>query len=107
MTKLIPLAALAAILPLVPATASPTVTNRVVVSFQDLDLGSVRGRAALDRRIARAAEEVCGTASEADLAARNAVRRCRAGTVEIGRAEAYRIAAAIQAAGPTRLAANR
>jgi UrcA family protein len=43
----------------------------------DLDLSSEGGQRALKQRLAQAAREVCGTASDADLEGRNAVRDCR------------------------------
>ena len=49
-----------------------------VIPTADLDLGSAAGRKALDRRIGRAVIEICGQAADADLAGRNAVRKCRA-----------------------------
>ena len=62
-----------------PALAeTPAVeTNVSLVRTADLDLGSDAGRRQLDLRLARAAREVCGTASEFDLRGRNAVRECR------------------------------
>ena len=58
-----------------PAMASDT---GVSVQHEDLNLASAAGRAALDRRIDRAARQVCGTALtiELDLAAE--VTACRA-----------------------------
>jgi UrcA family protein len=43
----------------------------------DLDLRSEAGRSKLELRLARAAREVCGTASDADVAGKNDVRKCR------------------------------
>jgi UrcA family protein len=51
--------------------------SRVVVTTADLDLGSKAGQGALDRRLAHAVIEACGTTSDADLAGQNDVRRCR------------------------------
>lgn len=59
-----------------PAAAQPA-TAVSIVQTADLDLSSVAGREALDRRIARAAIEVCGSASDVDLEGKNAVRHCR------------------------------
>ena len=53
-------------------------TKVSVVRTADLDLSSSLGRRQLDLRLARAARDVCGTGSDADLQGRNAVRRCRA-----------------------------
>ncbi len=87
MKVLIPFAALAALLPLVPATAA-TPARSQTVSYRDLDLASASGRTTLERRIRQAAETVCGTASDFDLAGQSEVRRCRTDTVLAGRSEA-------------------
>jgi UrcA family protein len=50
---------------------------KAVVHTSDLDLGTRAGQRALDLRLARAAREVCGSASDADLRGKNAVRKCR------------------------------
>ena len=59
------------------AEAPAAQTNVSLVRTADLDLSSDAGRRQLDRRLARAAREVCGTASDADLAGKNEVRQCR------------------------------
>ena len=63
----------------VPALAEPVPANVnvSVVQTADLDLSSDTGRRQLDQRLAIAAREVCGAASDADLAGKNQVRRCR------------------------------
>ena len=63
-----------------PASAEPlTVTS--IVATADLDLSTASGQNELDRRIIRAAREVCGEASDVDLEGKNAVRQCRADTI--------------------------
>lgn len=57
-----------------PVTAE---TNISVVRTIDLDLRSSEGQRTLDRRLARAAREVCGAASDVDVAGKNDVRKCR------------------------------
>ena len=52
-------------------------TNVSLVRVADLDLSRDAGRRQLDLRLARAAREVCGTASDADLQGKNEVRQCR------------------------------
>src|SRR5688500_3281570 len=52
-------------------------TNISRVQTADLDLGSDAGRRTLDLRLARAAREVCGTASDVDVVGKNDVRKCR------------------------------
>jgi UrcA family protein len=48
------------------------------VSYADLNLGSKEGAAVLERRIANAVSEVCGTADPRDLAVIAEVRKCQA-----------------------------
>ncbi len=47
------------------------------VKTADLDLASQNGQRKLDRRVAQAAREVCGTPSDVDLVGQNKVRECR------------------------------
>jgi UrcA family protein len=63
-----------------PAVAeTPTAgTNVALVRTADLDLRSEAGRRQLDLRLARAARQVCGAASDADLHGKKQVRQCRA-----------------------------
>ena len=63
------------------AQALEPVTATSIVRTADLDLGSADGQRELDRRIVRAAYEVCGEASDVDLEGKNDVRQCRADTV--------------------------
>jgi len=73
--------AAAAAASLSPALAQETPADRThVVSFADLDLSRKADVRRLDRRIALAVEDVCGSASSADPAGRNDVRRCRVET---------------------------
>ena len=51
--------------------------NVSLVRTADLDLASSEGQRRLDHRLARAAREVCGTASDVDIEGKNAVRECR------------------------------
>jgi UrcA family protein len=51
------------------------------VRYADLNLANAEGRAQLDRRIAFAAESLCGFAHSADLAGQAEIARCRAATV--------------------------
>ncbi len=48
-----------------------------LVRTADLDLGSAAGQRQLDHRLANAAREVCGEASDVDIKGKNEVRRCR------------------------------
>lgn len=90
----IPFAALAALLPLVPAHAEPA-PRSLVVSYSDLDIVSAKGRAKLERRIQHAADEVCGGVSDLDVAGQNEMRRCRTETAALALAKADAHALAI------------
>lgn len=64
-----------------PALAEPPVIATSTVQTADLDLSSQAGQRALDRRLTQAVKDVCGFASDADVAGKNEVRRCRAETL--------------------------
>ena len=64
-----------------PALAEPPVTVSSTVQTADLDLSSQAGQRALNHRLSIAAKEVCGTASDVDVAGKNDVRKCRAETL--------------------------
>lgn len=74
-----------------PAAAE---TNISLVRTADLDLGSQAGRRQLDRRLGQAAREVCGTASDADVEGKNAVRKCRDETLAKARSQRESMVAA-------------
>ena len=85
MTKALQIAATAflitaAALKAAPALAEPVApaVNVSHVRTADLDLSSRNGQRVLDARLAHAAREVCGTASDADLVGKNDDRKCRA-----------------------------
>ena len=76
-----------------PALAEPAPLQNVsIVRTADLDLNSKAGRTALDHRLVTAAYEVCGTASDADLAGKNEVRACRADVLAKARADGEQLA---------------
>lgn len=68
-----------------PALAEPiSAEAQTYVSYvktSDLNLSSEGGQRALDRRLAQAAREVCGTPSVADLVGQNKARDCRADAI--------------------------
>lgn len=64
-----------------PALAESPVIATSTVQTADLDLSSAKGQRALDRRLELAVKEVCGTASDVDVAGKNDVRRCRVETL--------------------------
>lgn len=88
MKKLMILAALAAVSIGQPASAQKAPNPSVAVAHKDLDLRTEAGAKALDRRIWRAVVEVCGTASDIDLAGKNDVRQCRRDTRLVASAKA-------------------
>lgn len=63
-----------------PAFAQPPVAV-ATVETADLDLSTAAGRRALDLRLTHAVRDVCGQASDADVAGKNDVRRCRVETL--------------------------
>ena len=69
----------AAALKTAPALAEPAspAVNVALVHTADLDLSTQAGQRQLDSRLAQAAREVCGTASDVDLEGKNQVRHCR------------------------------
>lgn len=74
------LALLSSAITITPVVAAPPAAATRVVTTADLDLGSAVGQRLLDRRLMLAIADVCGTASDADLAGQNEVRRCRVDT---------------------------
>jgi UrcA family protein len=97
MLKIIAMSALAtaAVIKAVPALAETAPGQSVsIVHTADLDLSSAQGRAALDHRLVIAAREVCGTASDSDLAGQNKVRQCRAEVLAKARAQGEQLASA-------------
>jgi len=73
--------------PALAQVQAPVETNVSQVRTADLDLSSEAGRRTLDRRLSRAAREVCGTASDADVEGKNAVRKCRDETLTKAKAQ--------------------
>jgi UrcA family protein len=89
MKKLLILAALVTVSAGQPAFAQTGSANAtVLVQHSDLDLRTEAGTKALDRRIWRAAVDVCGSASDFDLEGKNNVRECRLETRLIAKARA-------------------
>lgn len=80
-----------AVIKAAPALAEPSQAVSVVRTA-DLDLSTSAGRAALDHRLVIAAAEVCGAASDVDLAGQNAVRQCRTDVLAKARARGEQLA---------------
>lgn len=64
-----------------PALAEGSLIATSVVETADLDLSSQSGQRALDHRLNQAVKDVCGIASDVDVAGKNDVRRCRVETL--------------------------
>ena len=78
-----------------PAVADPVAKAAFassIVRTADLDLTTESGRKVLDHRLVVAAREVCGSASDADLAGKNMVRACRNNVLADARAKTERLA---------------
>lgn len=95
-------------------TIAPTVAEAYepvavtsIVRTADLDLSSPGGRQELDRRIVRAAHDVCGTASDADLQGKNEVRHCRAETIANAASQRDQLIAAAKSGTPILVASVR
>ena len=79
-----------------PALAEPAQPPVSVSRVQtaDLDLSSPSGQRVLNVRLAHAAREVCGTASDADLAGKNDDRKCRVDVLAKANSQRDRLLAA-------------
>ena len=89
-----------------PALAEPAPIAVSTVQTADLDLSNAAGQRALDQRIARAAFEVCGTASNVDLEGKNAVRQCRDETIAKAGVQREQLLAAARLGKPIAIAAR-
>ena len=80
-------AAVAVALGTTAATVSPAYATEsgVLVSYEDLNLNSAAGRAALEARINRAATRVCGTANILELDIAAGVNACREDAIAAAR----------------------
>jgi UrcA family protein len=79
-----------------PAIAEPVAPTLNVshVRTADLDLSAPSGQRILDVRLAHAAREVCGTASDVDLEGKNDARQCRADVLAKANAQRAQLIAA-------------
>jgi UrcA family protein len=84
----------AAIIAPTAGQAAEPITLTSIVQTADLDLASADGRRELDRRIVRAARDVCGTASDVDLEGKNDVRQCRTETIAAATSQREQLLAA-------------
>jgi UrcA family protein len=81
--------------------------NVSLVRTADLDLGSAAGQRKLDQRLAKAARDVCGAASDLDLEGQNAVRKCRAETFARAKSQRDAVLAAVQREASIAVTASR
>lgn len=68
------------------AIAAPAIARApagILVSYADLNLDNAAGRSVLDRRIATAAEQLCGRFSPVDLNMAAQVEACRSETIAL------------------------
>lgn len=108
-TALFALAIIASAVTVTPtvAEAFEPVTVTSIVRTADLDLSSPAGQRELELRIAHAAREVCGEASDVDLEGTNAVRHCREDTVAKAAAQREQLLAAARVGTPILVASAR
>lgn len=78
-----------------------------LVRTADLDLSSEGGRRVLDQRLASAARDVCGTASDVDIKDKNAVRACRDETLAKARTQRETVLAAAERGALIAVTASR
>ena len=93
-SALITAGALKAVPAFAEAPAAPPPVEVALVQTADLDLSTSAGQRQLDVRLARAARDVCGTASDADLVGANDVRKCRDDTLAKANAQRAELLAA-------------
>jgi UrcA family protein len=98
--------AAAAVIKAAPALAEPLQQQSVsIVHTADLNLTTEAGRRALDQRLVIAARDVCGEASDVDLAGKNRVRQCRADVLADARGKSEQLAS--RGSEPILIAASR
>ena len=108
-TALFALALIASAITVTPtvAQAFEPVTATSIVRTADLDLSNDSGQRELDRRIVRAAREVCGEASNVNLEGKNAVRQCRDDTIAEAASQREQLLAAARSGSPIIVASAR
>ncbi|MEO8176546.1 MAG: UrcA family protein [Sphingomicrobium sp.] len=89
------------------APAAPAALNVSLVRTADLDLASSDGQRRLDQRLANAAREVCGKASDVDLEGKNDVRKCRDDTLAKAQGQRDAVLAAADRGGLVAVTAAR
>jgi len=94
-----------------PALAEPSAPGaQTYVSYvhtSDIDLSSQQGQRVLQQRLAQAAREVCGTASDVDVQGKNQVRECRKDAIERAADEREALLAAAQRGATIAVTASR
>ena len=87
-----------------PASAQQFENRSIEVRYGDLDLSSPTGKARLDRRIRKAATEICGSPDLRDLKMAELARQCRIRTIANTRPQ---VAQLIEAAAKSQLVSSR
>lgn len=87
--------------------ALPPETSVSIVRTADLDLSTSVGQRRLEQRLAIAAGDVCGEASDADLKGQNDVRKCRKDVLSAARAKASTMVAGSHGDGRIVIAAQQ
>lgn len=85
---------------------SNNATHSMGVSYSDLDLRNDKHVRKLERRIARAAQSLCGEASNLDLAGMNDARACRREARLTAQPQAAQLIAASRGTAPVQLSAR-
>lgn len=98
------LISVAATLTTVQAVKAQEVTRTEMVQVKDLDLNSPAGVETLNRRIAGAVREVCGSYNADRLSDRREMQTCRVKAMQSAKAEAGRMIAAANAKSSIQLA---
>lgn len=88
-------------------SAGEAQTHVSLVATADLDLGTEAGQRQLRHRLARAAREVCGVASDADLRGKKEVRKCRSEAIARASEQSDALLAAAERGAAIAIAATR
>jgi len=82
-----------------PAAAAQAEEASVTIDFADLDLATDQGAARLDRRIRKAASDVCGPMASRSVVEVQSIQRCRNGAISGAKGEVRTLIAAAKQSG--------
>ena len=105
--SLFALAVIASAATITPTVAAESAMVTSSVRTVDLDLSTSAGQRELNARIAMAAREVCGSASDVDLEGKNAIRACREETIAQAAAQREQLLALARTGAPILVASAR